>query len=250
MCDAGGINFAWLYILFIFADGGSMKSFGSLEDLLVNELYEVGSAPEPQESELTEVSTADHCSEISEITVDSAPIDNGGELTTASHCIEPGDQVEASPQDKTLIADSKSDDELNATVVAAQGAQPSVADTSAIGTMWIVHPHRELNQAVAETSDELLEVVEERVPHTNLSPEAIVNEVEAVQVAVPVEPHGVFSIVSCLNNTSSYQYAFMGSHTLIFWCYTFEFNLTQREAIVSLLICFVMCLWGEGVNLL
>ncbi len=202
MCDAGGINFAWLYILFIFADGGSMKSFGSLEDLLVNELYEVGSAPERpdelpelQESELTEVSTADHHSEIPEITVGSASISNEQELTTESYNIEPGDQAEASPQDETIIdydADSKSEDELNATVVAAQGAQPSVAD--AIGTVHIVHPNEELNLAVAETSDE---VIEEQVPHANISPEAIVSEVEAVQVAVPVEPDGTYSIVSC-----------------------------------------------------
>ena len=60
--------------------------------------------------------------------------------------------------------------------------------------MHIVQPHRELNQAVAVTSDEVLEVVEERVPHTNLSPEAIVNDVEAVQVA---KPDGASSIVSC-----------------------------------------------------
>ena len=165
-----------------------MRSFSSQEDLLDNELYDLESAPEAPneqpEPQLTEVSTADHHSEVPEITVDTAPIDNGGELTTVSHEIEPGDQAEASPQDKTLIdydADNESDDELNATVVSAQGVQPSVADTGAI-----VQPHGELNQAVAETSDEVLKFIEERVPHTNLPPEAIVNEVEAVQVVSPV----------------------------------------------------------------
>ncbi len=60
--------------------------------------------------------------------------------------------------------------------------------------MHIVHPNGDLNQAVAETSDEVLKVIEEQVPHTNLSPGAIVNEVEAVQVT---EPDGASSIVSC-----------------------------------------------------
>ncbi len=100
--------------------------------------------------------------------------------------------MEASPQDETIIdydADNESGDELNAMVVAAQGAQPSV-DTGAIGTMHILNG--ELNQAVAETSDEVLE---EQVPRSNFPSEAIINEVEAVQVKAPVEPHGVFSIV-------------------------------------------------------
>ncbi len=188
-----------------------MRSFSSQEDLLDNELYEVESAfessdelPEPPESELTEVTTADHCSEIPEITVDSTPIDNGGELTTESHDIEPGDQVEASPQNETLIdidydADNESGDEIDTTVVATQGA--CVADT--IETVGIVHPNEELNQAVAETFDEVLKVIDEQVPHTNLPPEAIVNEVEATPVA---EPDGASSIVSVqLNLRVSYN---------------------------------------------
>ena len=180
-----------------------MRSFSSQEDLLDNELYNLApeasdEQPEPQESELTEVSTADYDGEIPEINVNSAPIDIEELITTQSHDIEPGDQVEASLQDETIIdydADNESDDEMDTTVVAAQGAQPSV-DTGAIGTMHILNG--ELNQAVAETSNEVLEVIVEQVhvPHTNLSAEAIVNEVEAVQVASPVEPDGAYSIVS------------------------------------------------------
>ncbi len=182
-------------------DSSSMKSFSSQEDLLDNEHYEVESAsespdelPEPQGSELTKVSTADCRSEVYEIPVGSASPGDEEELTTEGHEIEPGDQAEASPQDETIMdvddyeADDESDGELNDTVVAAQGAQPSV-DACAIETMHIVHPNGQLNHPVAETSDEVLEVVEQ-VPHANLSPEAIVNEVEAVQVAVPVEANG------------------------------------------------------------
>ncbi len=221
-----------------------MRSFSSLEDLMDNEHYEVELAPQspdelpgPQESEQAEVSTADHHSEIPEITVNSAPIgdeeelttegheiepgdqvegspqdetimdvDFDAELTTEGHEIEPGDQAEASPQDKTIIgvdydADNESDNdgELNKTVVAAQGAQPSVVGAVTIETMHIVHPNGQLNQPVAETSDEVLQIMEEQVPYTNLPPEAIVNEVEAVQVAAPVEPNGAYSIVSCPN---------------------------------------------------
>ncbi len=144
-----------------------MRSFGSQEDLLDNELYDLppeasNEQPEPQESELTTVSTADHHGEIPEINVNSAPIDIEEELiTTQSRDIEPGDQVEASPQDETIIdidydADNESGDEMDTTVVAAQGAQPSV-DTGAIGTKHILNG--ELNQAVAETSNEVLEVM-------------------------------------------------------------------------------------------
>ena len=110
-------------------------------------------------------------------------------IATEGREIEQGD---TSAQDKTLIdehyeADDEieSDGKLNATVVPYTGA---------IETRRIVHPNGELNQAVAVTSDE--EFVEEQVPHTNLLPEAIVNEVEAVEVAVPVEPDGTHSIVS------------------------------------------------------
>ena len=165
---------------------------------MLDRLDDLESDPELQESEPPEV--ADHKisdSKTSEITVNPAPSGDEEALTSEGHEIEPGDQAEASPQDETIIdydADNESDDELNATVVAAQGAQPSVADTSAIETVGIVHPNQELNQAVAETSDEVLKVIEEQVPPTSLSPGAIVNEVEAVQVT---EPDGASSIVSC-----------------------------------------------------
>ncbi len=52
------------------------------------------------------------------------------------------------------------------------------------------------DEAVAETTDEVLEVVEEPLPHTNFPPEAIVREVEAAQVAAPVEANGAAAIVS------------------------------------------------------
>ncbi len=185
-----------------------MRSFSSLEDLMDNEHYEVELAPQsPDERAGPEVSTADHHSEI---TVNPAPSGDEGELTTEGYDIEPGDQAEASPHDEILMdvdydADNESDNdgELNKTFVAAQGAQPSVVGAVTIETMHIVHPNGQLNQPVAVTSDEVLEVVEEQVPHTNLSPEAIVNEVEAVQVAVPVEPNGACSIVSCPNRVAS-----------------------------------------------
>ena len=226
-----------------------MRSFSSQEDLLDNELYDL--APEspderagPQESEQAKVSTADHRSEIPEIPVDSAsPGYEEEELTTE---IEPGDQAEASLQDETIMdvddyeADDEieSDGELNDTVVAAQGAQPSV-DACAIETMHIVHPNGQLNHPVAETSDEVLEVMEEQVPHTNLSPEAIVNEVEAVKVVSPVEPEGSYSIVSCPNSCITLIVTVMPScvygnaHYSLCRCYIcacYEFRLTQGEA--------------------
>ena len=193
---------SWLFyhniiVWFFFTDSSSIRSFSSQEGILDSDFE---SDPEPpgiaelQESEQAEL--ADHKipgSKNPEITVNSAPIGNEGEIKYGGHEIEPGDQAEANPHDETIMdvdyeADDESDGELNDTVVAAQGAQPSV-DACAIETMHIVHPNGQLNHPVAETSDEVLEVVEQ-VPHANLSPEAIVNEVEAVQVAVPVEANG------------------------------------------------------------
>ncbi len=191
-----------------------MRSFSSQEDLLDNELYDLELAG-PQESDRTKVSTADHRSESPE---DSASPGDEEELTTECHEIEPGYQVEASPQDETIMdvdyyeADDESDGELNHTVVAAQGAQPSVVGAGVIETMHVVHPNGELNHPVAVTTDEVLEVMEEQVPHANLPPEAIVNEVEAEQVVSPMEPNGAYSIVSCPN--SCIHHAFMGVHTI------------------------------------
>ncbi len=232
-----------------------MRSFSSQEDLLDNELYDL--APEspdelagPQESERAEVSTADHRSEIP---VDSASPGDEEELTTEGQEIEPGDQVEASPQDETIMdyeADDESDGELNDTVVAAQGAQPSVVGAGAIETMHIVHPNGELNHPVAVTTDKVLEVMEEQVPHANLSPEAIVNEVEAEQVVSPMEPNGACSIVSCPNIiislvvtvTPSCVYGSAHYNSLC-RCYAMNLGSRKREAIVS---CVVMFAWESN----
>ncbi len=65
----------------------------------------------------------------------------------------------------------------------------------------VVHPHGEFIQVIAIPSDEpVQEPVEEPVvqviPH-----EAIIQEVEAVQVETQVEPHGATSIVSGYRHT-------------------------------------------------